>query len=344
MTPKPDNCLNCGSDISQNQDYCPACGQNTDAHVLGVGEFISTWWNSMFNLDGTVFKTLKYIWAPWKLAAFYVEGKRKSFLHPMRVFLVLLLFYFGYLVSKVNVDNNKTRSNEEYAILERSRLLQSYTHLRNSHTLSPEACSFADTIESKLFGDTHLPEKDTFLNSTFFDLGDRKYPITRQDAISLDRDSIYHKYGVTGFWDKIIVGQTIRMNLDRAGTINYAIGNAAWGVLALIIIMAGFLKLLYWRQKMHYVAHLVLLLNVHSVIFFLLLMFAIIFGILGKDDQNHLGLYSLIVLIIVFLSMYKYYGQGLMKTTLKFFIASTFYVIFGLIIVFSVSLGSLAFF
>lgn len=344
MTSKPDNCLNCGFAISQDQNYCPACGQNTDAHVLAVGEFVSTWWNSMFNLDGTVFKTLKYIWAPWKLAKFYVEGKRKSFLHPLRMFLILLLFYFGYLISQAAIDNNKTRSNLEYAELEKSRLFAGYHKAKNQLNPGAESCVFSDSLESKLFPQTMLPEQDTFLHSTFIDLGDLNYPVTRKDAIELSRDSIFKKYNVQGYWHKLILGQTIRMNLDRAGTINYALGNAAWGVLALIIVMAGFFKLLYWSKKMHYVSHFVLLLNIHSLIFLLLLLTAIFFWLFGKDEKSYLGIFAAIIPVISLVSMYKFYGQGVIKTSVKFFIASGFYLIFGTVIVLAVSVGSLFFF
>ena len=345
MTERPSHCLNCGHQTDPDLEYCASCGQKNDAHILSVSEFVSTWWNSLFNMDSTVFRTLKYIFTPWKLTSFYLDGKRKSFLHPLRVFLILLLFYFGYQVSKVGIDNNKTRSNAEYAELEKSRLYEEFLHIRNQTNPGPEASTLADTIEARLFKGTMVPDKDTFLHSAFIDLGKFNYPITRKDAIELSKDSLYRKYNVTGFWDKLIVGQTIRMNLDRAGTINYALGNAAWGVLAGILVLAGFFKLLYFRKKMHYIAHLVLLLNYHSTLFFIGLLFALL-STLNDGWSAPLTTILLFVIapILFFLTLYLFYRQGFLKTLAKFTIASGFYFIFGFTIILGIGVGSLAFF
>ena len=94
-----------------------------------------------------------------------------------------------------------------------------------------------------------------------------QYPITRKDAIELPIDSIYKKYNISTFPEKIAIKQYIKINLDRAGTIKYALGNAAWGLLVAVLLLGWLFKLIYIRHKKYYVEHLVFWMNVHSLCF-----------------------------------------------------------------------------
>ncbi|MBL0027215.1 MAG: DUF3667 domain-containing protein [Saprospiraceae bacterium] len=337
-------CKNCSNNLLKEQIYYPVCGQKTDAHVLSVKELVSNFWSSVFNFDNTLFKTIKQIWAPWKLTKFYVEGKRKSFLNPMRLFIFMLLFHFGFLVSLTHIDNIQTRSFNEYTELERSKLYEKFLLFNEKSTPNGPVKAYSDSIQSKLFTKIRTPDKDTFylgnLNLT-------KYPITRKDAIEIPTDSIYSKYNITSFFDKIIVKQMIRMSLDRAGTLKYAIGNAAWGLVVAVILMGLLFKLLYIRKRRPYVEHLVFWMNVHSFCF--LLVTLIVFftmNVISSDDPGGIlaaGL-GITLPIVLYISMLKYYKQGKLKTFVKFFITSGFYLMVGVFVVLIVSLISLVFF
>jgi Protein of unknown function (DUF3667) len=346
MEKHPDHCLNCQHPLEEHDVFCSACGQKTDAHLLTVKELLSTFWNSLFNLDNTFFSTIKYIWAPWKLTWFYVSGKRKSFLNPMRLFIITLLFHFGYLVSLTSsIDNKTTRSLREYSELERSKMFKTYLALKDKTIIRDDLCGFTDSLEHQLFRDIVTPDKDTFFVENIFNID--KFPITRSDAIELKIDSLYKKYNITSFTDKFMVKQMIKLNLDRAGMIKYGIGNAAWGVLFVIIGLAGLFKILYYRQKIHYVSHLVLLMNIHSFLF-LVVTFAVIASrqMLDIDTANGLlGLFLAIFLpVYFFISLRKYYGQRFFKTLIKFIISGLAYMLIGSLVILLVSIGSLVFF
>jgi len=313
---------------------------------LTVKELLSNFWNSLFNLDNTLFATIRYIWAPWKLTQFYIEGKRKSFLNPMRLFIITLLFHFGYLVSLTSsIDNKTTRSLREYSELERSKMFKTYLSIKDKTKIKDDLCPFTDSLELILFEDIVTPEKDTFFVENLFNI--EKYPITRNDAIELSMDSLYRKYKITSFIDKFMVKQMIKLNLDRAGMIKYGIGNAAWGVLWVIIGLAGLFKLLYYRKKIHYVSHLVLLMNIHSFLFILVTFSIIATRQISNHDTGN-SMLALILLISLplyfFISLRKYYGQGFFKTIIKFFISGMAYILIGSLVILMVSLGSLIFF
>lgn len=347
MDPDQSNmsCLNCGHLYQEKDNYCVSCGQKTDSHVLSVSELLSSFWNSLFNLDNTVFKTLKYVWAPWKLTSFYVEGKRKSFLNPMRLFLITLLFHFGYIVSVTDINNNSTRSNEDYKQLERSTIFKKYLDIKKQMPADKSIMVFADSLEKNIFTDTRIPEKDTFNIGNVFNM--KQYPITVKDAIELPIDTVYRKYHISSFIDKIMVKQMIRLNLDRAGMIKYAIGNAAWGVLVVIGFLALFFKLLYMRKKLHYVEHLVFLMNVHSFCFIfntIILFLLYNTGIQENYEGFAAAAFTVFSPTFLFVSMKMNYKQGLVKTLVKFMLTAVFYLIAGLSIILLVSLGSLLFF
>jgi hypothetical protein len=339
------NCKNCNNLISESDQFCSHCGQKSTAHILTIKELLLSFWTSMFNLDNTLFKTLKYIWAPWKLTQFYVEGKRQSFFNPMRLFLVTLLFHFGYLVSITNIDNNKTKSQNEFYKLERSVLFNKFKSVKNEFSETDAIKSFSDSIETRLFKNVTLPEQDTLMSEKFFG---RTYPITRKDAIDMPIDSIYQKYHITTLYEKIAVKQYIRINLDRAGTLKYVLGNAAWGLLVAVLLLGWLFKLLYIRHKKYYVEHLVFWMNIHSFSFLIVTLIVFLARLSIKDEEAISALIStslsLFLPIWLYLSMYKYYKQGFLKTFLKFGFTAFFYIIFGLLVVVVVSVVSLILF
>jgi hypothetical protein len=263
----------------------------------------------------------------------------------MRLFIVTLLLQFGILVSLTDVDNKKTRSIDEYSELEKSKLYEQFINIKNDFNLNETACVFTDTIEKKLFTKTVFPQLDTFSVSGIFNLDE--YSITRKDAIELSTDSLFTKYKVSSFKDKLIVKQMIRMNLDRAGTLKFGIHNAAWGVFLVVFLLAFLMKLLYIRHKINYVVHLVSLLNLHSFCF---IVSSVCFLIFNNATQNTnvretINLFLLCFLSITFyLNLYFTYHQKIFKTFIKFIIIGLLYITFGITLVLGVGVLSLIFF
>jgi hypothetical protein len=336
-------CYNCHHELSEKDIFCPQCGQKGDEHILTVKELLSNFWSSIYNLDGTVFKTIRYIWAPWKLTQFYVSGKRKSFLNPMRVFLITLLFHFGYLVQLTNIENKDLMQSTVYTDLEKSKLYDNYLSVKKDFVMEKQTKSFADSIELKLFSRIRTPQSDTFFITKI--LNSKKYAITKKDAVELPIDSFFEKYKITSFKEKILLKQVIRMNLDRTGTIKYAIGNAAWGVLVAIILLALFFKILYFRKKLHFVEHLVFWMNLHSFYFILLSISLYISTNTAILANSGLIIFiSLAIPIYLFVNMLMYYKDSKRLTFVKFIFTTFFYLMVGFTVISLVGVGSLLFF
>ena len=332
------NCLNCGYQLEQGYSFCKNCGQKSQKRLLSLKELIVNAFISIFNLDGPFFKSIFLIFQPWKLTKKYVEGKRISYYHPARLFIILLLIHFGVILSLVNIDNNKTRSNEHFSKLEKSLMLEKYNKLQDTLPLILTQ-QVTDTLKKHLFSDVKLPENDYLDFSNNFGL--KEYKITRKDGIELSKDSIFSKYRITDFSDRILVAQMIKLDLDRAGGIKYMIKNFGWSVIIIVALLASLFKLLYRRKKMYYAEHLVFWMNVHSSSFFIVITTSLLYKITQKDEIQFL---ALIVFIIPYLSMLLYYEQGWFKTLLKYFLTGIFYTTVCITIALIASLFSLLIF
>ena len=332
-------CQNCGSAVEKEQKYCGVCGQKIHGITLELKDLLSNMWESVFNLDNSFFKSLKYIWAPWKLTRFYVQGKRRSFLNPVRLFLVTLLLHFGILTSLSNLDNQKTGTVREYVSLEKSKMLEKHNILLSKYKSNEQVCAYADTLNEVLFKGVKLPDDQQFsllannINIGLFD--SKKYPITIKDAIELTPDSLFSKYEVDNFWDKLVIKQFIRLNLDRAGAIKFVIGNIAWGIIPVILLLALIMKLLYIRQKRYFAEHVILLMNIHSLAF-VIVSLAIGIGYLANDIENFQPIIIIVVLLMTFLTLYFYFKQGIIKTILKYsFIGVSYSILLVFCLVFA---------
>jgi len=85
-------CKNCNSELMGI--YCSECGQkNTD--LLSVKAIVKELTDNVFSFDSRFFITLKYlIIKPGFLTKEYWAGRRTTYLPPLRMYLVLSVFYF----------------------------------------------------------------------------------------------------------------------------------------------------------------------------------------------------------------------------------------------------------
>ncbi len=99
-------CKNCNEEFSQNDTYCPHCGQKV-ADSLTFAVLFSKLIENYFSIDGRFFKSLLILLTrPGVIARRFVDGQRQKYLHPARFYLfVSLVFFFIFSFSIRNVDN-----------------------------------------------------------------------------------------------------------------------------------------------------------------------------------------------------------------------------------------------
>jgi len=98
------SCKNCNKKLSDQENFCSNCGQKNITN-LNIKFILGDFFQTMFNLDSKVFKSLKFLlFKPGYLTKEYIDGRRVSYLVPIRLYIALSFIYF-FLISAFNFDN-----------------------------------------------------------------------------------------------------------------------------------------------------------------------------------------------------------------------------------------------
>jgi hypothetical protein len=109
---KSDVCLNCGSDLSLEFNFCPKCGQENNNSQVSFAQLVREFFVNYFSLDSRLGNSIKpFLFKPGLLTNRFHDGKRLSFMNPVRLYIILSLFYFfvftkagQYLVRDKQID------------------------------------------------------------------------------------------------------------------------------------------------------------------------------------------------------------------------------------------------
>ena len=102
----PTHCENCAAAL--HGEFCHACGQSIHNPIRHLGHAIEEFFEAFWHLDGRLFRTLRDLWTPGRVAINYLAGHRARYIAPLRLFVVtsVLTFFVGALV--VHVDESST--------------------------------------------------------------------------------------------------------------------------------------------------------------------------------------------------------------------------------------------
>jgi len=94
----PAACENCGTPLQGH--YCHACGQSVHSPTQHFGHALEEVLESFWHLDGRLFRTLRDLLVPGRIAVNYLAGQRMRYIAPLRLFVIvsLLTFFVGKLV------------------------------------------------------------------------------------------------------------------------------------------------------------------------------------------------------------------------------------------------------
>lgn len=101
--PAPTHCENCAAPLQGV--FCHACGQSVHNPVRHMGHAVEEFFEAFWHLDGRVFRTLRDLMFPGRVAVNYLAGHRARYIAPLRLFVVLsvLTFFIGAVL--VHVDD-----------------------------------------------------------------------------------------------------------------------------------------------------------------------------------------------------------------------------------------------
>ena len=104
-------CKNCKEELTGKQQFCSNCGQKNIAKLnlkYILGQFVE----DLFNWDSKFFTTIKKLaLKPGFLSKEYVDGRRVSYVPPIRIYIVLSVVFFFFVSTVDFKDSNQSNFN-----------------------------------------------------------------------------------------------------------------------------------------------------------------------------------------------------------------------------------------
>ena len=105
---KESDCLNCGATVQGR--YCHACGQENTEPKETIWHMFTHFFYDITHFDGSFFVTLKdLLFKPGFLSKEYMLGRRKKYLHPVRMYVFTSAVFFLVFFSLFYVSEKPTR-------------------------------------------------------------------------------------------------------------------------------------------------------------------------------------------------------------------------------------------
>nr|WP_295376943.1 DUF3667 domain-containing protein [Pseudoxanthomonas sp.] len=88
----PAGCENCATPLQG--EFCHHCGQSSHNPLRHAGHAIEEVFESFWHLDGRIFRTLRTLCSPGRLANAYLAGHRAPYVAPLRLFVIISVLTF----------------------------------------------------------------------------------------------------------------------------------------------------------------------------------------------------------------------------------------------------------
>jgi len=90
----PTNCLNCGTLLTADDNFCPTCGQKTGAHRITLKHIFHEFFHTFTHADiGFLGLIADLAVKPGIVAREYIAGKRKKYFNPFTFFILCLSLF-----------------------------------------------------------------------------------------------------------------------------------------------------------------------------------------------------------------------------------------------------------
>lgn len=155
---KVKNCLNCNALLDGVYNFCPMCGQENNDNNVSTKTLIDDFFSNYFAFDSKLIRTvIPFFIKPGFITNRYLEGKRVSYAHPLRMYLIISLFYF-FIWSMVAKEEVKNSGNDPLVELEDESNLSEYIEFDSARIEETRALLSEESL-NKI--DSQLTASDT---------------------------------------------------------------------------------------------------------------------------------------------------------------------------------------
>ena len=333
---KETNCLNCGATVQGR--YCHICGQENTEPKESFWHMVTHFFYDITHFDGSFFTTLKdLLFKPGFLSKEYMLGRRKKYLHPIRMYVFtsavfFLVFFSMFHVNESSITAEKQREQlrRDYEAVKAEALKEAKTSEDSADVLKGLAMLGYDSVIKK----TSAPQAPGKSGGISFSLGrdvSTYKSVNEYDSVQASLPKEKKDAGLT----KVITRKSVALNEKYEGNqtkiatelINKFLHTFPYLLFVSLPLYALFLKLLYLRKRkeFYFADHGVFLIHLYIFTFLFMLLF---FGLDALEDKTHWeDLFSWLQLIFILAGVFytlkalkNFYGQGWGKTIIKFII------------------------
>ena len=351
---KETDCLNCGATVQGR--YCQICGQENLEPKETFWHMVTHFFYDITHFDGSFFTTLKdLLIKPGFLSKEYMLGRRKKYLHPVRMYVFTSAVFFLVFFSLYHVSEKDIGVKDANAKIE-----------EGLNTIKQEAFKDAKTAEDsakiikgiELLGLEKKAKSDTLLIVKPQKKGDVNFTMSKDiDEYSSveEYDSLQKTLPVAkkdGWLTKVITRKSIALNIKYEGDqrkmfadlINTFLHSFPYLLFVSLPLFALYLRLLYLRKRkeFYFADHGVFLVHLYIFTF---LFFLLYFGLDKLEEKTHWltigiiqGIFILGGVIYAIIAMKNFYRQGWGKTILKFILFNILCTV-SIILLFAIFLG-----
>jgi len=353
---KEANCLNCGATVQGR--YCHICGQENIEPKETFWHMFTHFFYDITHFDGSFFTTVKdLLFKPGFLSREYMIGRRKKYLHPVRMYVFtsavfFLVFFSMYHVSEkdVGANDNNAKVKEGIKVIKNEAFKEAKTAEDSAKILQgiellglkeKKSVHKTDTPVSKRVrkGDMNFSidrDVEDFSSVEEYDSSQRTLPASKRDK------------GIT----KMVTRKWIELNVKYEGDerkivaelINTFLHSFPYLLFVSLPLFALYLRLLHLRRRNEYyfADHGVFLVHLYIFTF---LFFLLYFGVDKIENKTGLrwigiikGILVLAGVVYTLLALKNFYRQGWGKTILKFILFNILCTV-SILLLFAVFLG-----
>ncbi|MUP44298.1 DUF3667 domain-containing protein [Gramella sp. BOM4] len=358
-------CLNCHLPLEISDQYCPNCGQLNTTKKLSFKDFFEEFFSGVFAYDSRFQRTLRVLlFKPGKISKDYINGKRMRYANPFRFYLsasILFFLLFGLTMNFDNPGNQRIKDlgdqppifapglpqsqRDSIKSLLQTQGMDSINKVLNQHRIdSIRNLPLAAVLDtSRVAKDTipesylekYVPQKEIdtmhFWNgtSTKIELYSAFLEQTKIHNSEVAMDSLKHEQTAFNHWlyKKVVDFDTFQNEPNLF--INYFVSKLPFIIFFYLPVFALFIWLLYIRRPFNYMEHLIFAFHTQTM-FFVLYGLAILLQLIIGNSWPVTGA-NFIFLFYLYKGMRYFYGQGRVKTILKFILLNLIFFILAII-------------
>ena len=326
------HCENCGAQLIG--PYCAQCGQPAIDYRRSFRHVVVDILDSFLNWDSKLFATIGLLIArPWQLTNEFIAGKRVRYLNPLRLYLLAsILFFFAVTFwaksVQLHTGNVSPDQREKIEAELKDKDLPDEVRAKVEKALQKGSAPSPEAGNSPALPATASPAEPE--KTPAKKIADEKSPGPNRDGDLLQigpekprndferwlQDRAKEKFGEHG----------TRAQVFFVSMIN----NLPYMMLCSIPLFALVLKLLYIRNRIFYIDHLIYALHIHTFTYVAVILIGLVtIGLnrvaLGAIAGWIIGLLWFGFAVQIFLSIRRVYRQGWIKSLIKFWLGGAVY-------------------